>query len=984
MAQQSISRRSFLKLSAVMGAAAAVSASAPAALADIGVTEGQQQGDVNIVRSCCRACGKNECGVYVIVQNGRAIRVEGDADTAFHSMGNSCSKSQASMQAAYHPDRLYHPMKRTNPKGSADPGWVRISWDEAYETIASKFQELKDRYGGESMFFMGGTSRIWTQHAYGAWPQLVDSPNAVTAWQICKGPRHMATNMVSEYAYSWMATTDRPRVFVAWGGASEISNYDESCRTTVDLANTADCYITVDPRMTNLGHEADMHQYLTPGTDGALALAWTHVVIENELYNDLYVKRWTDAPFLVVEGMEPSGGVVPMWHKIAWTEPKPMMTRLLKECDIKEGGSPLRFMVYDQLAGTDEAHPLHQNDPTGMLTYFDAETGLWEGEPDEVWDRFYENPQPNLPELTVPGRIAEQSPFNPEIDPAIYGEFQVTLKDGSTHSMKPVWEHYAARAAEFAPEKAAEITGISAEEIEKAALTYATPIDPSTGYGNGGIQYMLAAEHACNSIQNNRALDNLCGITGNFDTPAGMRGPTVGLLAGLDASQPTITSQHGPADGDVSFFSEKILGKDKIPTLSWWQQWADANAVHDAILTGDPYPVRGGLCEASGFMNQGNSIKYWEALNSLDFFAVQDLWKTPTVGAADIIMPVLHWMEVDCPRSSQGSTGAQGATCRAIEPPADCRFDVQIVLDIYKAMGVPWRDAGTTDEEKWPTYEDLFDELASGMGVTWNEYKQAFQEHGWWDCRAINPEVWGTYRRYETGVMSLEGIVGTTPAGNPMKGFTTPTRKQELWSTVMETYEPSGKFNLPSWEPAPETELADPSIVNEYPYLMTTGRRIPVYFHSEHRQLPWCRELWPAPRVEINPDDAKALGVEQGDWVWIESPRAKIRQVVDIYYGIKPGVINCEHQWWFPELEQADKGFALSTINALVNGDAQDPICGSSYLRAYNVKVYKATPENSPFGNPVPCGDDGTEIIHDASDSRLKAWLPNYEIREEA
>ena len=109
-----------------------------------------------------------------------------------------------------------------------------------------------------------------------------------------------------------------------------------------------------------------------------------------------------------------------------------------------------------------------------------------------------------------------------------------------------------------------------------------------------------------------------------------------------------------------------------------------------------------------------------------------------------------------------------------------------------------------------------------------------------------------------------------------------------------------------------------------------------------------------------------------------------LNKVADLYYGIEPGVINTEHQWWFPELDQAGGGFDLCTINCLVDGDAQDPICGASYLRAYNVKVYKATPENSPFGNPVPCGVDGTPIISDATDTRLKAWLPNYEIREEA
>jgi hypothetical protein len=143
--------------------------------------------------------------------------------------------------------------------------------------------------------------------------------------------------------------------------------------------------------------------------------------------------------------------------------------------------------------------------------------------------------------------------------------------------------------------------------------------------------------------------------------------------------------------------------------------------------------------------------------------------------------------------------------------------------------------------------------------------------------------------------------------------------------------------------------------------------------------LPWCRELWPVPRVEINPTDAEELGINQGDWVWIETERNKIRQVADLYYGIRPGTINCEHQWWIPEFKGVTKGFELVNVNALVNKDLRDPFIGASYLRAYNVKIYKATPENSPFGNPVPCDVDGTEMITSARDPRLMEWLPIYD-----
>lgn len=236
MGKLHMSRRDFVKVSVVTGAAFGISALAEPSLAvaDDAVDK-PVGGDIKRIRTGCRGCGQNECGVIAVVQNGRVVRMEGDP-TAFQSMGNCCTKSQAAIQAAYHPDRLHYPMKRTNDKESDDPGWVRISWDEAMTTIVSKFDELQARYGGESLFGMCGTSRVWCMFGASNGMYLWDSPNIVQAWQICKGPRHFATLMCSSFADSWMETVAHPDVYVAWGGASEMSNYDDSCRTTVDVA----------------------------------------------------------------------------------------------------------------------------------------------------------------------------------------------------------------------------------------------------------------------------------------------------------------------------------------------------------------------------------------------------------------------------------------------------------------------------------------------------------------------------------------------------------------------------------------------------------------------------------------------------------------------------------------------------------------------------------------------------------------------------
>ena len=88
-------------------------------------------------------------------------------------------------------------------------------------------------------------------------------------------------------------TITRPKVYVQWGGASELSNYDDSCRTTVDVASRADVHISVDPRMANMGKEADYWQHLRPGTDGALALGFIHVMLRDGLYDKDFVEKWT-------------------------------------------------------------------------------------------------------------------------------------------------------------------------------------------------------------------------------------------------------------------------------------------------------------------------------------------------------------------------------------------------------------------------------------------------------------------------------------------------------------------------------------------------------------------------------------------------------------------------------------------------------------------------------------------------------------------
>ena len=975
---QGVSRRSFLKMAAATGVIAGLGMTTGSAFAEEPYTAVDSEGTTRRIRTVCRGCGKMECGVWVTVENGRAVKIEGD-ESAPHTMGSCCNKSVSSLQACYHPDRLRYPMKRTNPKGE-DPGWVRISWDEALDTIHDGIEAVKEKYGPESLFDMAGTGRMYcNQGTYGSWFQ---SPNSFGAYQVCKGPRHFASALTSDWNLSWSATVDRPPVFTIWASGPECSNYDEAGRSIVsETLDHAQTFISVDPRTTNLGKESDIHLAVKGGTDAALALALCDVVIKNDLVDWKFVKRWTNACFLVVDDKEPNGPEEPyIWHG-----PSTIKTTLLTQADLQEDGSPYKYMVWDNASQSlkwfNASAPRALADPT-YDPAADPECNTWEGE--KPWPRYdgsgnaddwsrrtFEGQEADTVDSGFAcGFVPDMDDFE-ELDPAVAGEFEVTFKDGSTHVAVPVWQKFAERCDEYAPEKSEAITGVPAAEVKKAALVYATRQDPR--WGNGGIMYQLGIEHHGNGVQGCRAVELLTAITGNTDTPGGQRGATKLSMNYMGNFELASHSPNAPRPT-----GEKRLGQDRHPLLAWWGMWSDANAVAAAGATGKPYPLKGGVCQAGDFLSMANSTLMWDAIKQCDFFFDADLWHHPTSELADVILPARHWLEVPLPRQSQGSSGALGACVPCVEPLAEAWYDPTIAEELYRRAGIPW---GWDDDNPYPTMDELLDHAVAEVSPSWEQFVADFQENGWWDVKEVRPDDWGTYRRYQTGFLK-KSVDASPTASNVIPGFNTPTQKQEIWCTIMESYH-GAQAALPDFEPNPDTKIVNPELWEEYPIECLTGRRIPVYFHSEHRQLPWCREVWPVPKMEINPEDAAELGIEQGDWCWIESPHGKIRQTADVFPGVAKGTINCEHSWWYPELSAPEHGWRLSAVNQLVNNDVMDPYCGSSVVRGYPVKVYKATPENSPFGNPVPCDDDGTPIICDATDPRLKAWAPVYEGRDE-
>jgi anaerobic selenocysteine-containing dehydrogenase len=443
----------------------------------------------------------------------------------------------------------------------------------------------------------------------------------------------------------------------------------------------------------------------------------------------------------------------------------------------------------------------------------------------------------------------------------------------------------AERVRDYSPEWAAPITWWRPKDPCRGPLYAATR--PSM------LEWGCAIEHTPKCIQTVRAISMLPALTGNIDVPGGW----VFGMKGLGRF-PSLIENLPPE------MSAKRLGADRFKMLCG--EGADLPAAHiptllKAMREGVPYPVKAFLVFGNNTLTTyGNAKQVHESLLKLDLLVVADLFMTPTAELADIVLPAAAWPELNqlagLPTVAANVVLAQQKAVQI----GECKADEEIFIALARRMNLP---VGTE-----PLDDVLESQLASGCGIPLSELRQkGFHK------------VPFRYRKY------LEG------------GFRTPTGKIELYATRLEAlgYDP-----LPHYREPPESPVATPEVAKRFPLVLTTGARIPFFFNSEHRQIRNLRKAHPDPIVEIHPDTARPLGIGSGDWVWIESPRGKIRQRARVTDEIDPRVIHIEHGWWFPEEAGPEHGVWTSNANLLTSNDPPyDPAMGTYQLRALLCRI---------------------------------------------
>ncbi len=420
-------------------------------------------------------------------------------------------------------------------------------------------------------------------------------------------------------------------------------------------------------------------------------------------------------------------------------------------------------------------------------------------------------------------------------------------------------EEYKQYVKEFTPVRAGKITGVAPEKIVEAARLYA---------GLHPAQLTIspkATTHHSNGLQNHRAVLLLSAITGNLDVTGGNR-----------PSDDRLTAQS------ISLYDERTptlcapMGDAKFPLFIEHYRQAQAMCLADYIESGQ---VKAVVSIGMAITMWPNSKRLAKALRSLECFTVSDFFPDITRDTATISFPAATALERQA--LLIGSRGRLQYRPPAVSPRGEARGDTEFVFDLAQALGL--------GDTFWGgDIHASFDERLQSIGVKFDDLPK--------DGTSINVEAPlsedHSYRK---------------------NGFGTPSGKVEFASTLLEKagFDALPTYREPYWSP-----VSTPEIAQDYPLVLTTGGRSRNYTHSQGRLLETLRRREPDPRVQINPADAVARGVEDGEWIKLSSPVGEIEMRAWVTDEVAAGVVHAVHGW------------QTANINELVPDTALDPISG--------------------------------------------------------
>ena len=390
--------------------------------------------------------------------------------------------------------------------------------------------------------------------------------------------------------------------------------------------------------------------------------------------------------------------------------------------------------------------------------------------------------------------------------------------------------------AEYTPEQAAAICEVPAEDIKKLAEMYVQADPASLRISQGTNRYW-------NGHQPTRAMIVLATLTGNVGKYA----------AGANW-----------AGGTLMRFLFSVPGEWFAPVPGKAPSNLPGTQMFDIIIKEEPYPVKllWTFCYGIGTQIPERNKFVNEVLPNLDFFVVSEKVMTPGAQLADLVLPVTSYYEEECDVVAAWSNMYMQVRKQAISPMWEAKSDWDCCKMLAERMGIGeyWKETATE------TCRYIIEHSPNPMfsGINFDEL-------------------------LEKGVVSAVADFPHTPFKDMT--FATPSGKIEIYD---ETLTELGEACPVHYEPFESNRNEK---AKTYPLTFMNCRTV-YTAHSQHVDLPWIQEINPEPRLEMNPEDAAARNIADGEMVEVYNDRGSYQVKVKISNEIKPGCLNQAQGWW--------------------------------------------------------------------------------------
>jgi anaerobic selenocysteine-containing dehydrogenase len=243
----------------------------------------------HVIRTACSHDCPDACALLVTVRNGRAVNVS--ANPAHPITGRHlCVKVDNYLERVYSPDRLRTPLRRNGPKGTDD--FLPISWEEALDTIVSRWQEIAANDGAEAIAPYSYLGSMGVLSGFGTMHAVFHRMGATRLERtICGGQKRGLKELVGSMMTDPEHLEDA-RMIIAWGMdliSTSVHTWDIVHRAMKRGARL----VVIDPFRSRTAAKAHLHVAIYPGTDGALALGMLHVIFREGLEDQDYIRRNT-------------------------------------------------------------------------------------------------------------------------------------------------------------------------------------------------------------------------------------------------------------------------------------------------------------------------------------------------------------------------------------------------------------------------------------------------------------------------------------------------------------------------------------------------------------------------------------------------------------------------------------------------------------------------------------------------------------------